>query len=307
MFSFSVVKDNEGQSLSWSKLQSADEISIGRFFEYDSDALLMFSKWLGFIKDPNTKILEVGSGTGFFTDIIFKLNPQVNLTCLEPDESFIMILKEQFGDSIQLVPNLIEDTFELTDKFDVAFTHIVVHNLPNPIKILEKMKESVRIGGHVVIIEPLPQAKHFYPSKTVSDAFNLLDKVKTLRWQQRRESLRQPNELNPWDRCYAQLFEEVGLQNIHCYGWTSVFTLSDNRYIYHEKKKWITMRRKLIEGEKQRSTQELLELGVEESTIENAYSVILSYLDDLENTTQEHLSCIHEQEIVHRIITIGEK
>ena len=307
MFSISIIEDSEGRSLSWSKLQSADEISVGRFFEYDSDALLMFNKWLEFIKDSNTEVLEVGSGPGFFTDLIFKLNPEVCLTCLEPDESFIKILEERFGNSIQLLQNKIEDALELAGKFDAAITHIVVHNLPNPTTILEKMKECVRIGGHVVTVEPLPQAKHFYPSETISEAFNLLDKVKVLRWQQRIESLDFANEWDPWDRCYAQLFEEVGLKNIHSYGWTSVFTLSDNRYSYREREEWIAMRSKLIENEKKRRTQELLKLGVEKSAIESAYSVVFRYLDELENKTKEQLSCLHEQEIVHRVITIGER
>ena len=35
----------------WSKLQSASEMDIGRYFEYDSDAMEMFKSWLPFVDD----------------------------------------------------------------------------------------------------------------------------------------------------------------------------------------------------------------------------------------------------------------
>ena len=35
----------------WSELQGVDEIDVGRYFEYDADAIQRLGTWLGFIRN----------------------------------------------------------------------------------------------------------------------------------------------------------------------------------------------------------------------------------------------------------------
>ena len=78
----------------WSKLQSAADMDVGRFFEYDNHAAEMFKKWLPEL--PNgANILEVGSGSGYFTQKLSFLYPKAELTLLEPDPLLREVLYER--------------------------------------------------------------------------------------------------------------------------------------------------------------------------------------------------------------------
>ena len=107
-------------------MQSIDEISVGRYFEYDLDALDLFRKWLKFMAIPKIKVLEIESGSGFFTDILLTLFPEITLTCLEPDEVFVEKLKERFGKKIGIVVDEVETMKIEKNTFDVLISHIVL-------------------------------------------------------------------------------------------------------------------------------------------------------------------------------------
>jgi SAM-dependent methyltransferase len=293
--------------LPWSELQGVEEIDVGRYFEYDSDALDMFRKWLDILHGEDKRVLEVGAGSGFFTSILLQLNPDMNLTCLEPDEEFVAALKDRFGNRIRVIQSIIEEPSVDEESFDVALGHIVIHNLVDPIVALKQMKRSVKRGGHVVTIDPVTGSKHYLPSDDVKQAFELLNKAKAVVWDQRNEVMAYPENHNPWNRCYPQLYEEVGLDSIRCHGWTSVFTLSDRRIDYGERKKWIGMRRSLISLSKKTTKKLLLGTGTSENDIGNAFATVEEYLKELDQATEEELGHIHEQEIYHRTITIGRK
>ncbi|MHA1960878.1 MAG: class I SAM-dependent methyltransferase [Candidatus Thorarchaeota archaeon] len=293
--------------LPWSDLQGIDEIDVGRYFEYDTDALEMFKKWLDFLQGEVTRVLEVGAGSGFFTSILLRLNPTMELTCLEPDEKFIAALKDRFGNRIRVIQSIIEEPSVDEESFDVAFGHIVIHNLADPIMALKQMKRSVKRGGHVVTIDPVTGSKHYLPNDDVKQAFELLSKAKAVVWDQRHKVMPFPENHDPWNRCYPQLYEEVGLDNIQCHGWTSVFTLSDKRIGFGERKKWISMRRSLMARSKETTKKLLLETGIGEDDIENALATVQEYLKELEQATEKELGHIHEQEIYHRTITIGRR
>lgn len=293
--------------LPWSNLQGVDEIDVGRYFEYDTDALEMLRKWLDLLQGECTRVLEVGAGSGFFTRILLRLNPDMELTCLEPDEEFVTALKDRFGNRIKVIQNIIEELSVDEESFDVALGHIVIHNVVNPIMALKQMKRSVKRGGHVVTIDPVAGSKHYLPNDDVKQAFELLGKAKAVVWDQRHEVMSYPENHDPWNRCYPQLYEEVGLDNIQCHGWTSVFTLSDGRIDFGDRKKWISMRRTLMYQSKETTKKLLLETGTSEDDIENALVTVQEYLKELEQATEEELSHIHEQEIYHRTITIGRR
>ncbi len=294
-------------TLKWSYLQNANAMDVGRYFEYDEDALKQFEKWLSFLKIPKTKLLEIGSGSGYFTNILLKLFSQIELTCLEYDEVLVKTLKEKFDGKITIINEAIENTTIKPNAYDAAISHIVIHNLNDPIKGLTQMTRVVKPGGHVIAIEPLPASRHYYPTKELVDAFDLLEKVqmyKCIEWSTKNEITQKGN---PWEYFYPKFFEEVGLTNISCFGLTSIFTLSDERFDFTEKKKWLKMRYDLMKSKEDETTNILLAADHKEEEIKKAYNKVYNYFDDLLEATKEQITQIHEQEIVHRIITIGTK
>lgn len=291
----------------WSYLQSIDEITVGRYFEYDIDALDLFRKWLEFMNDSGMKVLEIGSGSGFFTDFLLTLFPEIELTCLEPDEVFVEKLKRRFGKKITIIIDEVETMKIEKNTFDVVISHIVIHNLANPIVALEQMKRVTKTNGRIVVIEPLPASRNYYPSQEVTDAFDFLNKARIHKCIQRAKTYAIEGSVNPWNNCYPRFYKEISLTNINNYGWTSVFTLSDNRYDYLEKKKWLKMRTQLIENSKEQTAKILLEAGEAKENIEAAFRVISAYFEKLNNASKEEMLGLHEQEIVHRIIVIGQK
>ncbi|MFX1576075.1 MAG: class I SAM-dependent methyltransferase [Promethearchaeota archaeon] len=280
---------------------------MGRYFEYDPDAVEMFCKWLEFLCKPSVKVLEVGAGTGFFSEILLQINPSMKLSCLEPDKQFIKVLQRKFKQQVTTIQGLIEDVKIPVELYDVVISHIVIHNLRNPVKALEGMKRMVRSGGFVVAIEPLAGRRHYLPSEELNQAFALLDEVKVFFWRQIVDTGDNPVNINPWQNNYPALFEEAGLRFLRCHGWTSVFTLSDDRYAFDERMKWNKMRQEALMSSREEITGILLDNGKKREEVNKAFEVISTYLKRIEGLTREELSKIHEQEIAHRIITIGFK
>ncbi|HUU76810.1 MAG TPA: class I SAM-dependent methyltransferase [candidate division Zixibacteria bacterium] len=292
---------------SWSFLQSSEEIDVGRFFEYDEDALRMFSEWLSFLKLPKIRILEVGSGNGFFTNKLLEMFPEIDLVCLEPDVSFVKILEKRFGNRISIVNEKVEKMNFKDESFDAVISHIVIHNLYDPIEALNEMKRVIKSKGRLITIEPLPASRQYYPDKKIEEAADYLFKAQIIKTIKYNEETMKNTDINPWKNNYPDFFEKVGLNNITCHGWTSIFTLSDNRFDFKERKTWITNRKKLVESKKLETTKILIESGEKQEQIDEAYNILLSYFTKLEEASNEELDHIHEQEIVHRIIAIGQK
>lgn len=289
----------------WSKLQSAEDIDVGRFFEYDQDAMEMFTRWLPSIEKEGSA-LEVGAGSGFFTEKLHQIYPDVDISCLEPDAHLRACLHNKFPE-IDIIPAPLQSLEGKNDDFDLVISHIVIHNLPNPLEALGKMKNVITNGGHMVCIEPALGSRHYVPDQAVNEAFDTIFRYKMVMSRRRSESLGSADRDNPFYRNYAHLFERLNLTDIRCHGWCSVFTLSDSRFTYEERKQWIHRRNELYESQRETVTGTLLEAGLEESEIEGAYSTLFNYFSILKSANEEELSHIHEQEIVARTITIGRK
>lgn len=289
----------------WSRLQSANDMDVGRHFEYDSYAADMFKKWLPEL--PNgSKILEVGSGSGYFTGKLSFLYPKAELTLLEPDPDLRKILSQRHPKK-KILESPIETAGILPESFDLAITHIVIHNLPDPMVALKQMKSAVKSGGYIVCIEPTSGYRYIQPQEDVRKALDVLREYSRIMSRKREEVMNLGMRRNPFSYSYPEFFDELGLRNISCYGWCSVFTLSDSRFDFEHRKTWITRRKQLFLNEREEKTQVLVDAGMNLTKIEDAYETVLSYFDMLENASEENLAHIHEQEIINRTITIGQK
>ncbi|MDF1538169.1 MAG: class I SAM-dependent methyltransferase [Candidatus Thorarchaeota archaeon] len=289
----------------WSKLQSADDMDVGRHFEYDSYAAEMFKKWLP-VLPKNSKVLEVGSGSGFFTGKLYFLYPTAEITCLEPDPELREALCKKHPNK-KILESPIESAGIFPETYDLAISHIVIHNLPDPMAALKQMRDAVKPGGFIACIEPTAGYRHILPQERISKAHDTLGEYSRIMSRKRVEVMNLGDRGNPYSWSYPEFFEELGLSNISSYGWCSVFTLSDSRFDFEHRKMWISRRKKLLLDVRDERTRVLVDAGMNLGRIEDAYEVILGYFETLENATEEELSHIHEQMIANRIITIGQK
>jgi len=62
-----------------------------------------------------------------------------------------------------------------------------------------------------------------------------------------------------------------------------------------------------MENSKEQTTKTLLEAGETKENIEAAFKKISAYFKKLNNASKDEMLDLHEQEIVHRIIVIGQK
>jgi ubiquinone/menaquinone biosynthesis C-methylase UbiE len=289
----------------WSRLQSAEDMDVGRHFEYDQDAVEMFKRWLPTLQ-KGERVLEVGSGSGFFTGKLSQIYPQAEITCLEPDPELRLSLTKKHPD-INVIDTPLEELTNWDDTFSLSVSHIVIHNLPDPVLAIRQMTRAVRQSGHVVCIEPVLGSRTIYPHDGVKDAVEIIWQY-TVNLSIKRSELMDPHDRkNPFLSVYPEYFDEVGLTNIRSYGWCSVFTLSDTRFDYHERKMWIQKRTELYRSKRKLITQGLIESGMEKSKIDEAYKTLFEYFEMLGSASEEQLSHIHEQEVVSRTITIGQR
>lgn len=145
-----------------------------------------------------------------------------------------------------------------SDEFDFTIGHIVLHNLADPIPALREMKLITKKDGYVVTIDPLYGNRYYYPSEEITRACDFLEQVQRYRCIERHEQMDGKSSHNPWNNFHSQLMEEVGLGKIHCYGWTSIFTLSDASYDFQMKKKWLKRRHQLAKNQQKEITSILL-------------------------------------------------
>jgi 16S rRNA A1518/A1519 N6-dimethyltransferase RsmA/KsgA/DIM1 with predicted DNA glycosylase/AP lyase activity len=71
----------------WHNIQSPEEMDVSRCFEYDEDALFQLRKWLRLDEELPKTIVEVGCGSGYFTEKLIEMASwKREIVAIEPDE-----------------------------------------------------------------------------------------------------------------------------------------------------------------------------------------------------------------------------
>lgn len=134
--------------------------AIEKFF-VNSPAQLYFHRLFGFGKFLRTlplssylKILEIGSGVGFTSELLAKKYPSANIIATDFDEDLIKIAQEK-----RHVSNVIfrqEDATKLSfpdGYFDVVFAVLVLHHVENFPLAISEMARVVTPGGSVYVMD----------------------------------------------------------------------------------------------------------------------------------------------------------
>ncbi|MBN1820805.1 MAG: methyltransferase domain-containing protein [Prolixibacteraceae bacterium] len=141
--------------------------TLEELFHYDS------------VWPKGSKILETGCGIGAQTKIIAPKNPDSQFYSI--DISKDSILEAQKSINILGIKNVIfqqADIFNLPfeeNYFDHIFLCFVLEHLPNPMEALAKLKQVLKPGGTIMLIEGDHGSTYFHP-----DSAEAMEAVKCL-------------------------------------------------------------------------------------------------------------------------------
>lgn len=102
---------------------------------------------------PKTKVLEIGSATGYFSQELLKKGCQV--TAVENDKKAVQIARKNkkvktiYGDV-----NFINKYFSSSEKFDYIILADVLEHLIDPEQVLIKLKKYLKSNGKLLISLP---------------------------------------------------------------------------------------------------------------------------------------------------------
>ena len=102
--------------------------------------------------NQSLKILEIGSGNGFFIEECKKKN--IDITGSEADEEQYNLLKKEFSNIIKINLPIKDLNNELLNKFDVVVLNDVFEHLVNLDLTLIQLKSMLKTNGQIVINTP---------------------------------------------------------------------------------------------------------------------------------------------------------
>jgi len=102
--------------------------------------------------NQSSKILEIGSGNGFFIEECEKSN--IDITGSEADEEQYNLLAKNFSNIIKIALPIKNFNNELSNKFDVVVFNDVFEHLENLDLILIQLKSILKTNGQIVINLP---------------------------------------------------------------------------------------------------------------------------------------------------------
>ncbi|MBT8362150.1 MAG: methyltransferase domain-containing protein [Deltaproteobacteria bacterium] len=122
-----------------------------------------------------SKILEAGCGVGSQTITLARNSPQAHFTSIDISESSVTQAKKKIEDAgFSNVSFQQGDIFKLPFKpqsFDHVFICFVLEHLAQPIEAIRCLKNLLKVGGTITVIEGDHGSTYFYPdSETANKA-----------------------------------------------------------------------------------------------------------------------------------------
>ena len=292
----------------WHNIQPPEEMDVSRYFEYDEDALFQLRKWLRLDEKVPKTIVEVGCGSGYFTEKLIEMTPvSREIVAIEPDDVLREYAKEKLSPKVRFLKGTAED-IPLPDEFtDLTVCHIVLHNLRDVHRAVSEMARVTKNGGLVAAIEPAIAGINYYPDPKLNE---LEEKVSQAFgkgvWDFRCKMMNYPKDWKPKRERYAEVFQSCGLINVEAHGLLSVFLLSDPRRDQQEILNWLKKRLSLHENDQERLRTILQRGGLSETIIQEHFQIKKAYLENLVKHP-EQISKTHELQITSRIVIVGLK
>ena len=290
----------------WHNVQPPKAMDVSRRFEYDEDQLSLLRKWLRLANGPRT-IVEVGCGSGFFTEKLSEMAPGSEIIGVEPDD----VLREYVeGKGIQRARFLNGTAEEIplpSDYSDLTVCHIVLNNLPDIPRAVREMARVTNSGGVVAAIEPIGGSVSYQPDRRLGELNEEARRaIGRGIWELRSKEIYDRELPESWRARYSEVFHSCGLERVEAHGLLSVFLLSDARRDREEIIAWLEERLEFDERDEERKRVVLRRGGMDEGTIDEVIGANREHIKGLlENP--DTISETHQLETVGRIVTVGFK
>ncbi len=115
-----------------------------------------------------SRVLEAGCGVGAQTVTLARNSPKADITAVDISEASIAQAREKVETAgITNVKFQRADILQLpfeAASFDHVFVCFVLEHLPNPVDILISLKEVIKPGGSITVIEGDHGSVYFYPN-----------------------------------------------------------------------------------------------------------------------------------------------
>jgi ubiquinone/menaquinone biosynthesis C-methylase UbiE len=294
----------------WGRYQTAEEMEIGRRYEYDSAFFPTLYGWLGL--RPGMLVVDVGCGSGYFTRILARgLQRKGKVIGIDPDETLILNAERiAYEERLSNVEFKVGSIYEIplpANYADLITCHIVLCNLPRQFDALLEMKRVVRTGGKVAVIEPAGGGGVYYPDERLNRLHKkfrrAFGKALSKEW---RQKLNMSGYVEKIHLKLPELFLKAGLKNTTLNGYLSAFLLCDARHKIEEIRNHLKARLNLWQKLKERNKECARIGGMSEEEFEELFQKYSDYLKDLVERTDK-IRRTAQVEIVSRVIICGSK
>jgi ubiquinone/menaquinone biosynthesis C-methylase UbiE len=288
----------------WHYIQAPEEIFLLRKYDFNDDNRQLLSKWLG-LGRSNLRIVEMGSGSGYFTEQILLTTKEPEIICIEPDDDLRRYAKKLFGEGVVLKKGFVENPPLADNVADLVICHALLCNVPDIKAAVNGMIKVAKPNGVVCSIEP-----------TFLDGFSTDPRVKLIveghsaniegAWKKRKNIIDYPKEY-PYDKyIFPLIFAQCNLRNINVHSLSTIFYSGSNRQtrdnIIQEAKEWLD----LLENHKVRYEANLKRAGWKKDKIRDFFIAWREYYEE-EVRNPSNLSEDLSVYMKCSIVTIGQK
>jgi ubiquinone/menaquinone biosynthesis C-methylase UbiE len=292
----------------WHNIQPPEEMDAVRHFEYDGDAISLLRKWLRLDERTPKTIVEVGCGSGYFTEKLIRMASEIReLVAIEPDDVLREYAQKKLSHTAHFLRGTAED-IPLPDEFaDLTTCHVVLNNLPDVHRALTEMTRVTRTGGIVATIEPGEARMRYSPDPKLDEMEDkAIEAFGKGIWDLRGKLIDYSKDLKKKSARYPEVFHSCGLKSVEAHGILSVFLLSDSRRDPQEILNWLKKRLALLERDRDRTKLILQRGGLSETFIHEYHQAEATHLRSLIEHP-ERISKTHELQTYSRTVTVGFK
>lgn len=125
-------------------------------------------------------LLEIGCGVGAQTEVLLKLFPNLQITCVDYSESQLEKARKNLKQYADRLTFFCQDAkqLELPDRYDSVFICWALEHIPESIEVLKGMKRFLKSGSKIWITEVFNSSFYFFPHfpglKRYYDGYNNL-------------------------------------------------------------------------------------------------------------------------------------
>ena len=296
----------------WADYQTAEEMEIGRKYEYAPEFIPHLWRWLCPSPSSSTVVVDVGCGSGYFTKIVARcMSKKGKVIGIDPDARLVneaeRICRKEHLLNVQFKVGNVWRIPLGSNYADLVVSHIVLSNIPRQFDAILEMKRVAKMGGRVAVIDPAKGGGQYVPDERLNE---LYDKYHRAYGTAIDKGWRQKFDMSTYVENYhlriPELFLKAGLADVSLNGYLSTFLLCDARRSMKEMKAYLKARLGLWRRLEKRNRKCALMGGMSKEEFQELFLRYSNYLEDLV-TDPRKIKQTPEVAIVSRVMVCGNK